>query len=138
MLGRADEQMCELVRNGPADQNAWIEVRRRRHGLDAVRENRREAAAPLHRRRRDTLAAALGRHGGSGHLQWTEPDGGLYLWCRLPPRVNSATVMTRALADSVSVVHGQPFYADHAGETCIKLSPETSPTTRPKATQILE
>jgi DNA-binding transcriptional MocR family regulator len=74
-----------------------------------------------HRRRRDALAAALGRHGASGHLQWTQPDGGLYLWCRLPPRVNSATVMARALADSVSVVHGQPFYADHAGDRELRL-----------------
>jgi 2-aminoadipate transaminase len=74
-----------------------------------------------HRRRRDALAAALERHGASGHLQWTQPDGGLYLWCRLPPRVNSATVMTRALADSVAVVHGQPFYADHAGDRALRL-----------------
>jgi DNA-binding transcriptional MocR family regulator len=74
-----------------------------------------------HRRRRDALAAALERHGASGYLQWTQPDGGLYLWCRLPPRVNSATVMKRALADSVSVVHGQPFYADHAGDRELRL-----------------
>jgi DNA-binding transcriptional MocR family regulator len=74
-----------------------------------------------HRRRRDALAAALERRGASGHLQWTQPDGGLYLWCRLPPRVNSATVMTRALADSVSVLHGQPFYADHAGDRELRL-----------------
>jgi DNA-binding transcriptional MocR family regulator len=74
-----------------------------------------------HRRRRDALIEAFERHGASGQLQWTRPDGGLYLWCRLPPRVNSATVMTRALADSVSLVHGQPFYADHAGDRELRL-----------------
>lgn len=74
-----------------------------------------------HRRRRDALAAALERHGAAGQLQWVRPEGGLYLWCRLPPRVNSATVMTRALADSVAIVHSQPFYADHAGDRELRL-----------------
>jgi hypothetical protein len=47
VFGRADEQMCELVRNRPAEQNARVDAGRRRHGLDAVRENRGEAAAAL-------------------------------------------------------------------------------------------
>src|SRR5262249_4647450 len=45
-----------------------------------------------HRRRRDAMLGALERHGAEGKLQWTVPDGGLYLWCRLTGRVKAAHV----------------------------------------------
>jgi DNA-binding transcriptional MocR family regulator len=74
-----------------------------------------------HRRRRDAVLAALRRHQAETMLTWTEAEGGLYLWCRLRPRVNAATVLKRALAESVSFVHGQAFYVDHAGERELRL-----------------
>ena len=83
-----------------------------------------------HRRRRDALAAALQRHVPAGLLQWSLPDGGLYFWCRLPPRVNSATVLRRALAESITFVHGQPFYVDHAGDRELRLCFSSIPVAR--------
>ena len=83
-----------------------------------------------HRRRRDGVAIALQRHASAGLLQWTLPDGGLYFWCRLPPRVNSATVLTRAIAESVTFVPGQAFYADHAGDRELRLCFSAVPVAR--------
>jgi DNA-binding transcriptional MocR family regulator len=74
-----------------------------------------------HRRRRDAIAAALRRHGADAVLQWPVADGGLYLWCRLPPRLNAAAVLKRALAESVAFVRGQAFYVDHAGDRELRL-----------------
>src|SRR5262249_32837232 len=80
------------------------------------------------RRRRDALVAALQRHVPPGLLQWTVPDGGLSLWCRLAPRINSATVAARALNESLAFVHGQPFYVDHAGDRELRLCFSAVPT----------
>ena len=74
-----------------------------------------------HRRRRDAVAGALRRHGAEAVLQWPVADGGLYFWCRLPPRLNAAAVLKRALAESVAFVRGQAFYVDHAGDRELRL-----------------
>ena len=74
-----------------------------------------------HRRRRDALAAALERHGAASLLRWTMPEGGLYFWCKLGGRLQTAHVLARSLAESVSFVHGEAFYVDHAGDRELRL-----------------
>ena len=73
-----------------------------------------------HRRRRDAMASALERHTG-GLLQWTVPDGGLYLWCRLNGRLKAAAVQSHALAESMTFVRGESFYVDQAGERELRI-----------------
>lgn len=68
-----------------------------------------------HRRRRDAIVKALQRHAPAGSLRFSVPDGGLFLWCRLPPQVSAVVVQEHALRDSVFLVTGQPFYADGGG-----------------------
>jgi DNA-binding transcriptional MocR family regulator len=74
-----------------------------------------------HRRRRDAMLSALERHGAKGHLQWTVPDGGLYLWCRLGGRLRTSSVEAQALSDSLAFVRGEAFYVDQAGERELRL-----------------
>jgi DNA-binding transcriptional MocR family regulator len=74
-----------------------------------------------HRRRRDAMLGALERHGAEGKLQWTVPDGGLYLWCRLTGRVKAAQVQAHAAAESIAFVRGEAFYPDQAGEREIRI-----------------
>jgi 2-aminoadipate transaminase len=74
-----------------------------------------------HRRRRDALIGALERNGASGKLQWTLPDGGLYLWCRLAGRIKSSQVHSHALAESLAFVPGEAFYTDQAGDRELRV-----------------
>jgi len=83
-----------------------------------------------HRRRRDALAAALQRHGAANYLRWTNPDGGLYFWCRLTGRLQASQVLARALTESISFVHGEAFYVDRAGERELRLCFSTVPIAR--------
>jgi DNA-binding transcriptional MocR family regulator len=83
-----------------------------------------------HRRRRDALASALQRHGAASLLRWTVPDGGLYFWCRLGGRLQTSHVLARALAESVSFVHGEAFYVDHAGDRELRLCFSSIPPAR--------
>ena len=107
---RADPHMQNLVQLVVAD---LIEDGTFDHHLVELRNE--------HRRRRDAVVAALRRHRAEELLQWTVADGGLYLWCRLRPRLNAATVLKRALAESVAFVQGSVFYVDHAGEKELRL-----------------
>jgi 2-aminoadipate transaminase len=74
-----------------------------------------------HRRRRDAMIGALERHGAGGTLQWTVPDGGLYLWCRLSGRLKASQVQAHAVAESLAFVRGEAFYCDQAGEREIRI-----------------
>lgn len=56
----------------------------------------------------DALARELA--GQSGQVRWTKPDGGLYVWVRLPPEIRTATdseFMARCLEAGVLVVPGE-------------------------------
>jgi DNA-binding transcriptional MocR family regulator len=74
-----------------------------------------------HRCRRDTMIGALERHGSAGKLQWTVPDGGLYLWCRLAGRQKASQVQSQARAESIAFVRGEHFYVDQAGERELRI-----------------
>ena len=43
--------------------------------------------------------------------RWTRPDGGLFLWLELPPRVTDRALFRHAIARNVAVVPGSAFYA---------------------------
>ncbi|MGZ3143394.1 hypothetical protein ACVDFE_15650 [Lentzea chajnantorensis] len=48
---------------------------------------------------------------------WSDPDGGMFVWLRLPGEVDSAVLVKEALEHDVAFVPGAPFFAttpDHA------------------------
>src|SRR5258706_10681524 len=54
-----------------------------------------------HRRRRDAMVQALRQHVPAAQLRFTVPDGGMYLWCELPPAIRARAVQEHALRESV-------------------------------------
>lgn len=61
------------------------------------------------RERRDAMLAALERHLPPG-ARWTIPDGGLYLWVRLPEGVSALGLYRAALAHGVAVAPGGAYF----------------------------
>ena len=43
--------------------------------------------------------------------QWTDPEGGLFLWCRLPPGVKAGELFEDAIREKVAFVPGRAFFA---------------------------
>lgn len=80
--------------------------------LDAhVARLRREYGA-----RRDAMIAALPSTVPSG-TTWSDPDGGMFVWLRLPGAVDSAVLLQEVLRHDVAFVPGAAFFAttpDHA------------------------
>ncbi|GIE97143.1 PLP-dependent aminotransferase family protein [Paractinoplanes rishiriensis] len=71
--------------------------------------------------RRDAMIAAMPRTAPAGST-WTDPDGGMFTWLRLPGPVDTATLLPAALARDVAFVPGAPFYAGRADTATLRLS----------------
>lgn len=81
-----------------------------------------------HRRRRDAVVKALQKHTPPGALRFAVPEGGLFLWCRLGGQAIARDVQQRALAESVSIVTGEPFYTDGGGSRELRICYTTRPS----------
>jgi 2-aminoadipate transaminase len=68
----------------------------------------------VYRERRDAMLAAMEEHWPEG-CAWTRPHGGLFLWARVPERINTAEMLPRAVARKVAYVPGVAFYPGEKG-----------------------
>ena len=55
-------------------------------------------------------------------VQWNSPDGGMFLWVRLPEGMNAVELLPKAVDKGVAFVPGAAFYADHADPRTLRLS----------------
>jgi len=53
---------------------------------------------------------------------WSVPDGGFYVWVRLPEGVDATAMLPRAVTERVAYVPGTAFYADGQGRGALRLS----------------
>lgn len=75
-----------------------------------------------YRERRDIMTDALSRYAPAG-LTWNRPEGGYYLWCRLPEGLSSDILVTRAAERGVAILPGTPSYlTPYKGECYIRLN----------------
>src|SRR5947208_7386918 len=103
--------VCELVEQGVLDRH-----------LSTLKAE--------HRRRRDAMVQALRQHVPPGELRFNVPDGGMYLWCQLAPKVRARAVQDRALRDSVMVLTGEPFFVDRGGDHQLRICFTAQPSGR--------
>ena len=66
----------------------------------------------------------------SSALTFNVPDGGMYLWCQLAPKVRARTVQDLALRESVMVLTGNPFYVDQGGDHQLRVCYTSQPSGR--------
>ena len=79
-----------------------------------------------YKKRRDTAANSIRRYCGSS-LDFSLPNGGFYLWCKLNARVTSPSLLHEASKNGVSFVPGQAFYTDHSNLQELRLCFATHP-----------
>lgn len=78
-----------------------------RYDLDAHIDTIRE----LYRRKCERMLSALEKH-MPAEVTYTRPEGGLFLWCTLPERVDLAALIREAVEQKVFVVAGTAFNCD--------------------------
>jgi 2-aminoadipate transaminase len=81
----------------------------------------------MYRQRRDAMLAAMDQHFPEG-TSWTHPQGGLFLWVKLPEGVDCLELIEAAVEQRVAFVPGTAFYADGRGRDALRLTFATCPT----------
>ncbi|HET8748727.1 MAG TPA: PLP-dependent aminotransferase family protein [Ramlibacter sp.] len=76
----------------------------------------------LYKAQRDAMLEALAREMRGLDVQWNAPDGGMFLWARLPAGMDAVQVLPHAVERGVAFVPGSPFYADAADARTLRLS----------------
>ena len=76
----------------------------------------------LYKAQRDAMLAALEREMRGLEVQWNTPDGGMFLWARLPRGLDAVELLGRAVAKGVAFVPGAAFYAGDADTRTLRLS----------------
>ncbi|MDT0574184.1 PLP-dependent aminotransferase family protein [Streptomyces sp. DSM 3412] len=70
--------------------------------------------------RRDTMLAGLAEALPAGST-WNRPEGGMFLWARLPSSHDTTALLPRVVAQDVAYVPGAPFYAGEPDRSTLRL-----------------
>jgi 2-aminoadipate transaminase len=74
----------------------------------------------VYRERRDAMLQALADY--LPDLSWTVPNGGFYVWLKLPNNIDSKSMLPRAVKELVAYTPGTAFYANGDGRNQIRLA----------------
>jgi 2-aminoadipate transaminase len=72
-------------------------------------------------KRRDAMIEALRTHFEEG-TAWTEPEGGLFLWIKLPKGQSASVMFEDALKAGVAYVPGRHFFSEKPDDTTMRLN----------------
>ncbi|MFC9531713.1 PLP-dependent aminotransferase family protein [Streptomyces sp. NBC_01474] len=70
--------------------------------------------------RRDAMLAALPDALPDG-AEWSRPQGGMFLWARLPQGADATALLRTAISHDVAYVPGAPFYAGEPDPATLRL-----------------
>jgi 2-aminoadipate transaminase len=68
------------------------------------------------------MLAALDKHLAGTGIQWNKPDGGMFLWVKLPQGMNATNMLPKAVERNVAYVPGAAFYSGDAQHNTLRLS----------------
>ena len=71
--------------------------------------------------RRDLMFAAMDRFFPPG-VDWTHPQGGLFLWGTMPTYIDAGDLLTACLERKVAFVPGEPFHPDGGGKNTMRIN----------------
>ncbi|HUF38405.1 MAG TPA: PLP-dependent aminotransferase family protein [Anaerolineales bacterium] len=74
-----------------------------------------------YKERRDVMLSALEEYAPPG-INWTHPQGGLFLWATLPPDMDAQDVLKRAIEHGVAFVPGTSFHPCGGGRNTMRLN----------------
>jgi len=75
----------------------------------------------LYGERRDVMLSSLEQYFPDG-CTWTHPEGGLFLWARLPEQINTNDFLMKAIEEKVAFVAGSHFHPNGGGYNTMRLN----------------
>ena len=93
---------------------------------EVLKDNFLDAHVPtiraLYKSQRDAMLAALNTNLAGSGVTWNAPDGGMFLWLKLPAGMNAVDLLPQAVERNVAYVPGAAFYADAPQHNTLRLS----------------
>ncbi len=91
----------------------------------------------LYAKQCNAMLEAMSKYFPEG-VQWTRPEGGMFIWVTLPAHMDSKQLLDEAIQQNVAFVPGGPFYANNPVPNTFRLSFVTvSPERINKGVEIL-
>lgn len=75
----------------------------------------------VYKERRDIMLEELEKNMPDG-VKWTKPQGGLFLWIKLPETCNAKELLVKAVEKKVAFVPGYSFFPNGGGENTMRLN----------------
>ncbi len=72
-------------------------------------------------KQRDAMVSAITDYFPQ-EIQFTKPEGGMFLWITLPERLSAMEVFNKAINRKVAFVPGDPFYVNKTGVNTLRLN----------------
>jgi 2-aminoadipate transaminase len=76
----------------------------------------------LYKAQRNAMLAALEKNMAGTGITWNTPDGGMFLWVKLPQGMNAVDLLPKAVERNVAYVPGAAFYCGNAQHNTLRLS----------------
>jgi len=80
-----------------------------------------ETIRRLYARKRQSMLEALKKYMPRG-VTWTKPEGGLFLWVKLPKRMSANDLFPRAIDNKVAYIIGSAFHCNGKGQNTMRIN----------------
>jgi 2-aminoadipate transaminase len=80
-----------------------------------------ERIRKLYARKRKVMLDALEKYMPKG-VEWTKPEGGLFLWLKLPTEMSANNLFPKAIEYKVAYVIGSAFHCNGKGQNTMRLN----------------
>ncbi|HOJ86385.1 MAG: PLP-dependent aminotransferase family protein [Elusimicrobiales bacterium] len=80
-----------------------------------------EKVKKVYKTKKDAMLAALEKYMPEG-VTWTRPEGGLFLWVKLPEGISADDMFADAIKENVAYVIGSAFHVDGSGKNTMRLN----------------
>ena len=86
----------------------------------AYDENLKKTCA-LYKRKKDLMVKSFEEYMPEG-VKWTNPEGGLFLFLKLPKKYDTRELFDIAIKENVAFVIGEAFHSDGSGKNTMRLN----------------
>jgi len=80
-----------------------------------------ESIRSLYARKAEVMLSALRKYMPKG-VKWTHPEGGLFLWVKLPRNMSADRLLPKAIENKVAYVIGSAFHCNGKGQNTMRLN----------------
>jgi 2-aminoadipate transaminase len=80
-----------------------------------------ESIRRLYSKKVEAMLTALKKYMPKG-VTWTHPEGGLFLWVKLPKKMSANDLLPKAIENKVAYVVGSAFYCNGKGQNTMRLN----------------